>query len=96
MLYLVAVLFLDGMDGRKMIKDLEKREGKAFEVQWYKDDGNDGRVVQCDSVEELAQYLARSLWGSVRGFKNNPTVWHNGKRWCLGEYTPVDDDGKEY
>lgn len=78
-----------------MIKDLDKREGKGFEVQWYDDNGDNARVVQCDTVEELAQYLSRCMWGSVRGFKNNPTVWHNGKRWCLGEYTPVDEDGKE-
>ena len=78
-----------------MIKDLDKREGKGFEVQWYNNLGNASHVVQCDTVEELAQYLSRCLWGSAKGFKNNPTIWHNGKRWCLGEYTPVDQDGKE-
>lgn len=78
-----------------MIKDLDRKENKNFEVQWYDDNGDNARVVQCDTVEELAQYLSRCLWGSVKGFKNNPTVWHNGKRWCLGEYTPVDENGKE-
>lgn len=76
-----------------MIRDLDKREDKNFEVQWYDDEGDNSRVVQCDTVEELAQYLARCLWGSVRGFKNNPGVFHNGKRWCLNEYTPVEEDG---
>lgn len=79
-----------------MIKRIDKRENKNFEVQWYKDNGDDADVVQCDTVEELAQYLARILWGSVKGFENNPSVWHNGKRWCLGEYTPINEDGKEY
>ena len=71
------------------------REEKGFEVQWYKDNGDNAHVVQVDTAEELAQYLARVLWGQTTGFKNNPTVWHNGKRWCLGEYTPVDEDGRE-
>ena len=79
-----------------MIRELEAREDKNFEVQWYKHNGDYGRVVQCETVEELAQYLSRILWGSVKGFENNPTVWHNGKRWCLNEYTPVENDGKEY
>lgn len=79
-----------------MIKRNPKRENEAFEVQWYDSEGNEADAVKCDTVEELAQYLARSLWGSVRGFKNNPTVWHNGKRWCLGEYTPINEDGKTY
>ena len=78
-----------------MIKDLDRKENKNFEVQWYDDNGDNARVVQCDTVEELAQYLSRCLWGSIKGFENNPSVWHNGKRWCLGEYTPVDEDGKE-
>lgn len=78
-----------------MIKDLDRKENKNFEVQWYDDNGDNSRVVQCDTVEELAQYLSRCLWGSIKGFENNPSIWHNGKRWCLGEYTPVDEDGKE-
>lgn len=78
-----------------MIVDLDKREGKGFEVQWYNKDGDECRVTQCSTAEELAQYLSRCLWGSIKGFDNNPTVWHNGKRWCLGEYTPVNEDGKE-
>lgn len=78
-----------------MIKDLDRKENKGFEVQWYDDNGDNARVVQCDTVEELAQYLSRCLWGSIKGFENNPSIWHNGKRWCLGEYTPVDEDGKE-
>lgn len=72
-----------------MIRDIPEREGKNFEVQWYGDTGDYSRVVQCDTVEELAQYLSRILWGSVKGFTNNPSVFHNGKRWCFGEYTPV-------
>lgn len=79
-----------------MIRGLEERENKNFEVQWYGNNGNNERVVQCDTVEELAQYLSRILWGSVSGFKNNPSVWHNGKRWCFNEYTPVNEDGKEF
>ena len=78
-----------------MIKELDRKENKGFEVQWYNDNGDNARVVRCDTVEELAQYLSRCLWGNIKGFENNPTVWHNGKRWCLGEYTPVDEDGKE-
>lgn len=77
------------------MKNLNKREGKGFEVQWYTDEGDKSWVKQCDTVEELAQYLSRCMWGSAKGFKNNPTVWHNGKRWCFCEYTPVDEDGKE-
>ena len=77
-----------------MIRDLDKREDKNFEIQWYDDDGNNSKVTQCDTVEELAQFLARCLWGSVKGFKNNPTVWHNGEKWCFCEYTPVEEDGK--
>lgn len=79
-----------------MIRSLSQRENKYFEVQWYNDQGDDSRVTQCETIEELAQYLSRILWGSINGFKNNPTVWHNGKRWCLHEYTPVDEDGKEF
>ena len=77
------------------ITRIEKRSNKGFEVQYYNDNGDNADVVRCDTVEELAQYLSRSLWGSIKGFKNNPSVWHNGKRWCLGEYTPVNEDGKE-
>lgn len=78
-----------------MIRDLDERENKGFEVQWYDDNGNNSKVTQCDTVEELAQFLARCLWGSVKGFKNNPGVFHNGKRWCLNEYTSVNEDGRE-
>lgn len=73
-----------------MIRELDKREDRRYEVQWYKDNGDEAGVVQCDTVEELAQYLARILWGSIKGFVNNPTVWCNGKRWCLNEYAPVE------
>lgn len=62
-----------------MICDLRERKGQGFEVQWYDDNGDNARVVQCDTAEELAQYLSRCLWGSIKGFKNNPSVWHNGK-----------------
>ena len=79
-----------------MITRLDKRKDIGFEVQWYNDNGDGADVIKCDTVEELAQYLSRILWGSLPGFKYNPSVWHNGKRWCLGEYTPVDEDGKEY
>ena len=78
-----------------MIKDIERREGNGFEVQWYKKNGDESRVVQCNTIEELAQYLSRILWGSVKGFENNPTVWHNGKPFCRYEYTSVEEDGKE-
>ena len=78
-----------------MLRDLDERENKGFEVQWYDDEGSASWVKQCDTVEELAQYLARSLWGSVRGFKNNPTIWYNGERWCFGEYTPVNKERSE-
>ena len=78
-----------------MIKELKERSNIGFEVQWYDDNGYNARVAQCDTVEELAQYLSCCLWGSVKGFKNNPTVWRNGKRWCFGEYTPVESDEDE-
>ena len=72
-----------------MIRELNARENKGFEVQWYKKNGSYGKVVQCDTVLELAQYLSRCLWGSTVGFESNPTVWYNGEKWCFGEYTPI-------
>lgn len=73
-----------------MIKDgCEKRENKGYEIQWYTDIGDNGFVTRCDTVEELAQCLARAMWGSIKAFKNNPTIWYNGKPWCKYEYSPV-------
>lgn len=69
-----------------MMRELEKREGKKFEVQWYTGAGDESIVMQIDTIEELAQYLARCCWGSAR-FKANPTVWKDGKKWCSHEYT---------
>jgi len=69
-----------------MMRELEKMEGKKFEVQWYTDEGDYSWVMQIDTIEELAQYLARCCWGTMR-FRNNPTVWKDGERWCLNEYT---------
>lgn len=76
-----------------MIQDFETMTETGFEVQWYDNNGERAKVTRCDTVEELAQYLSRCLWGSIKGFKNNPGIYHNGKRWCLYEYTPVDEDG---
>lgn len=70
------------------MKEVKEREGKGLEVQWYDKEGNATRVVQIDNITELAQYLARSCWGSPR-FESNPTIWKDGRRWCYREYTPV-------
>lgn len=72
------------------IKDIGNQdlEGKGYEVQWYTDDGDHSRVIQCNTIEALAQYLARSMWADP----DNPTVWYNGKPWCKYEYTEVDKE----
>lgn len=71
------------------MKRLKAREGKGYEVQWYDETGNAADVVQMDTAEELAQYLARSCWGSIR-FTQNPTVWKDGAKWCFEEYSSTD------
>ena len=71
-----------------MIRRLDKREGTGFEVQWYDKNGKASEVQQMDTVEELAQYLARNCWGADR-FDHTPTIWRDGERWCFSEYTPV-------
>ena len=70
------------------MKRINKREDKGFEVQFYNDNGDSAEVVQCDTVEELAQFLARCCWGMSFG-TNLPTVWKDGKKWCFGEYSEV-------
>ena len=68
------------------MKRVAERTGEGFEVQWYNEDGNNGEVQQMDTIEELAQYLARVLWGAPR-FKHNPTIYYRGEKFCFGEYT---------
>lgn len=75
-----------------MMKSIKVREGKGFEVQFYAANGDAGMVMQCDTVEELAQYLARCCWGNNLAnweHRNLPTIWKDGKKWCFHEYTPV-------
>ena len=68
---------------------IKERRNKGFEVQLYGDDGNASHVVAVESIEALAQYLARCCWGQNLG-KNLPTVWHYGTKWCAGKYTTVE------
>ena len=77
-----------------MIKKIKKRENKYYEIQWYNEDGDNVEVTQCETIEELAQYLARCMWGSLKGFKYNPSIWYNGNPWCKYEFTPVDCEFK--
>lgn len=77
-----------------MIEMIKKREGKAFEIQMYDDSGNASVVFRTDTVEELAQILARCCWGMSLG-ANLPTIWKDGKKWCAGEYTPVSAEPAE-
>ena len=72
------------------MRRIDERQNKGYEVQWYDKDGNNADVMQIDTAEELAQYLARSCWSEL-AFKQNPTVWKDGKKWCLSEYTPVEN-----
>lgn len=75
-----------------MIRKANKRTGKGFEIQFYSDaDGSASSVIAVDTVEELAQFLARGCWGQNLG-ENLPTIWKDGERWCFREYTPVNDD----
>jgi len=75
-----------------MIKQRKERTGQGFEIQFYSDkDGNNTTVTSVDTVEELAQFLARCCWGNSLG-KNPPSVWKDGKKWCFNEYTPIDDN----
>ena len=75
-----------------MIRKANKRTGKGFEIQFYSDaDGSASSVIAVDTVEELAQFLARGCWGQNLG-ENLPTIWKDGERWCFREYTPVSDD----
>lgn len=73
------------------MKRIKSRVGKGYEVQLYDDKGDASDVVQMDTAEELAQYLARACWGELR-FSQNPTIWKDGEKWCCGEYTPVSED----
>lgn len=77
-----------------MIRKLEKRKNHGFEIQFYDDIGNSSFVVATDTVEELAQYLARCCWGHAFG-RNLPSVWKDGKKWCFGEYTPAGNHAEE-
>lgn len=70
------------------VRKLDVREDKNFEVQWYDDNGDNYYAVQLDTLEDLALYLARRCWGVMR-FKNNPTVYYNGKPFCRYEYTEL-------
>ena len=71
------------------MRRLKTKECRGYEVQWYDEAGNATDVMQTDTVEELAQYLARSCWGAAR-FSQNPTVWKDGRKWCFGEYSPTE------
>ena len=75
-------------------RGLEERTGQGYEVQWYNDKGDNSHVTQCDTVEELAAVLARACWGAIR-FKQNPTVWYYGEKFCFGEYEAVDPISEE-
>ena len=68
-----------------------ERKGEGYEVQWYNDEGDNDRVVRCNNVQALAQYLSRCMWGDVET-TNNPTIWYNGKPWCRYEYTGIDEE----
>ena len=73
------------------MKQIDKRQGIGYEVQFYDDrTGNASHAVSLDSVEELAQLLARCCWGQNLG-KHLPTVWKDGKKWCFGEYSPANE-----
>lgn len=75
-----------------MIRKIPERTGKNFEIQFYNDrTGNNAFVIAVDTVEELAQYLARGCWGQTLG-KNLPSIWLNGEKWCMGEYSPVNKE----
>lgn len=72
------------------MKAIEKRTNKGYEIQFYDNDGNNGMVMHCDTIEELAQYLARCCWGNnLADWKNRmlPTVWKDGEKWCHCEYS---------
>jgi len=75
-------------------RNLKERTNEGYEVQWYNEQGNNSHVTQCDTAEELAAVLARACWGSIR-FKQNPTVWYYGERFCFGEYEKVDPVSEE-
>lgn len=71
------------------ITKLDKREGVGFEIQWYDHGGNNASVWKVDTIEELAQCLARACWSCI-AFNQNPSIWKDGKKWCFGELTPAD------
>lgn len=73
------------------MKRISKREGKGFEIvcyypkkngQYTANTGNQSRVFQTDSVEEVAEWFASRAWGRV--FEDSdiamPTVYLNGVR----------------
>lgn len=74
------------------MKMIDKRTNKGFEVQFYTSKGDNGKVMHCDTIEELAQYLARCCWGNNLAdweHRNLPTIWKDGEKWCHCEYTPA-------
>ena len=72
------------------MKTLSAREGRGYEVQFYDDKtGENTKVMQVDTADELAQYLARCCWGRNLG-RNLPSIWKDGGKWCFGEFTPAE------
>lgn len=74
-----------------MIQNIEKRQDKRFEIQWYDEHGNSDHITRCDTLEELAQVLCRTMWGSI-SLQNNPTIYYNGFPFCSHEYTEITPD----
>lgn len=83
------------------MKTIPKRTGKGYEIQLYygkeggkytDKTGNEREVIACDNVGEVAQWFARSSWGSGLYEDNNiarPTVWLDEKPWCRCEDSEV-------
>ncbi len=80
--------------------DIPKITGKGYEIQLYhpkvkgettRHTGKGAKVIQCDNIGEVAQWLARNTWACTYGDNNiaNPSVWYNGKPWCRYEYSEV-------
>ena len=61
------------------MKAIDKRTNKGYEVQFYDNDGNNGMVMHCDTIEELAQYLARCCWGNNLADWKTETCRRSGK-----------------
>lgn len=62
----------------------EKMANKDYEVEWYNKDGNVSHYVRLETLEDLGLYLSGCCWGCVR-WKNNPTIYKDGERFCFAE-----------